>query len=56
MTVWFFGANWNCTMSPAAALRVEGMNVKAPVREPTRTTCVFTEAWAEMGVLVSVWF
>lgn len=29
-------------MSPAAALTVDGMKVKSPEREPTRTTCVVT--------------
>lgn len=53
--MWFFGANWNCTISPAAAVRVEGMNVRAPVRDPTRTTWVFTEAWAEKDVSENPW-
>lgn len=33
-------------MSPAAAVRVLGMNVKSPDKEPTRTTWVLTDSWA----------
>lgn len=39
VTVWLPAANWNCTMSPTAALTLLGEYVRAPDEEPTVTTC-----------------
>lgn len=41
-TEWFFGANWNCTISPGAALRSSGVNVREPFVPPTLTTWTVT--------------
>lgn len=42
VTVWFFGANWNCTMSPTGTVRSEGEKVKVPFEPPTLTTWTVT--------------
>lgn len=39
VTVWLFGANWNWTISPTAALTSFGANTKDPFADPTLTTC-----------------
>lgn len=41
-TEWFIGENWNCTMSPTAAVISFGENVREPLAPPTRTTCILT--------------
>jgi hypothetical protein len=41
-TEWFFGANWNCTISPTAAFISLGAKVRDPFIPPTRTTWTVT--------------
>jgi hypothetical protein len=41
-TEWFFGVNWNWTMSPTAALMSLGENSRDPFIPPTRTTWTVT--------------
>lgn len=38
VTVWLAGANWNCTMSPTAAVTLLGKYAKLPLLALTRTT------------------
>lgn len=38
VTVWLFGANWNCTISPTAAVTWLGENVSVLLAPPTLTT------------------
>jgi hypothetical protein len=38
VTVWFTGANWNCTISPFAAVIESGENARVPFAFPTLTT------------------
>jgi len=49
VTVWFFGANWNCTMSPTAAVILLGEYLSTAVpfeAPPTLTTCtVMGASW-----------
>lgn len=44
VTVWLLGANWNCTMSPTAALMLLGKKARVPLAAPTWTTWTVTDA------------
>jgi len=47
VTVWFTGANWNCTISPTAALMLFGEYASVPFADPTFTTCTVTPLCAK---------
>jgi hypothetical protein len=40
--VWFAGANWNCTISPTAAVTEFGEYARVPFAFPTLTTWTVT--------------
>ena len=51
VTVWFMGANWNCTMSPTFALMSLGVKVLEPFMLPTLTTWTVVSCAGRMLVL-----
>jgi len=57
VTVWLTGANWNCTMSPTAAVMLLGEYASVPFALPTLTTWTVTplavEAAAEVVVVAA---